>query len=426
MIRGSLPRPALVLPILLCAFAVAAEPPAAEDRDLVLRAPAGDSPLERRMAALQAELRSVPAGSPRFEELAWMHIARARAAHDETGYRLAERCAALMEAAHPGSAAALLIKGHALHAMHRFSEAEAAGRALVGKRGLSYDYGLLGDALMEQGRLPEAREAYQAMMDRKPGAQAYARSAHLRWLHGDTEGAADMMGQAVAATSPRDPESLAWAVSRLGGYLFELGRFKEARAACARALAAVPGHAGALALRGRISLAQGRNADALPDLSAAARATGLPDIRWALADALRLDGKHSAAAGVESGLDASGERADPRAYAVFLATRKRDPDRAARLAARERAARGDAHTHDALAWTAFAAGDLRTADSHADSALATGIRDARLLLHGGLIARAAGRPAVSDTRLAAARRLAHALLPSERKLLEHAAAPGRG
>ena len=80
-------------------------------------------------------------------------------------------------------------------------------RRLVQQRGLSFDYGLLGDALMEQGKLGDAVEAYQRMMNLKPDLRAYARAAHMRWLKGDLEGAIEAMQLAVSAASPSDAES---------------------------------------------------------------------------------------------------------------------------------------------------------------------------------------------------------------------------
>ncbi len=71
--------------------------------------------------------------------------------------------------------------------MHRFSEAEAIARRLVAVREFVLDYGLLGDVLMEQGRVAEAAGAYQKMIDLKPFYQSYTRAAHLRWLKGDLE-----------------------------------------------------------------------------------------------------------------------------------------------------------------------------------------------------------------------------------------------
>ena len=75
---------------------------------------------------------------------------------------------------------AMLLRGHALHQMHRFTEAEPIARELVKTRGLAFDFGLLGDVLMEQGKLKEAIDAYQKMMDQKPNTQAYSRAAHIR------------------------------------------------------------------------------------------------------------------------------------------------------------------------------------------------------------------------------------------------------
>ena len=50
----------------------------------------------------------------------------------------------------------MLLRGHVLISFHRFAEAEAIARELVEQRTLPFDYGLLGDALVEQGRLAEA------------------------------------------------------------------------------------------------------------------------------------------------------------------------------------------------------------------------------------------------------------------------------
>ena len=41
---------------------------------------------------------------------------------------------------------------------------------------------------MEQGKLSDAVEAYQQMMNLKPDLRAYARAAHMRWLKGDLDG----------------------------------------------------------------------------------------------------------------------------------------------------------------------------------------------------------------------------------------------
>ena len=138
-------------------------------------------------------------------------------------YKLAEQCARCIEKRNPQSQEAMLLRAHVLQNLHRFKESETLARRLVQQRGLSFDYGLLGDALMEQGKLSDAVEAYQRMMNLKPDLRAYARAAHMRWLKGDLEGAIEAMQLAVSAATPSDAESAAWVNTRLAFYEFQAG-----------------------------------------------------------------------------------------------------------------------------------------------------------------------------------------------------------
>ena len=130
-----------------------------------------------------------PNAKAALERLGYLHVARARVTGDAGHYTLAEAVANCLQASYPGESAALLLRGHVLHQLHRFNEAEQIARELVAKRTVVLDYGLLGDALMEQGRLDEAATAYQRMIDLKPFYQSYTRAAHVRWMKGDLEGA---------------------------------------------------------------------------------------------------------------------------------------------------------------------------------------------------------------------------------------------
>jgi hypothetical protein len=56
---------------------------------------------------------------------------------------------------------ALLIHGHVRLQRHDFSGTERAACELVERRGNAFDYGLLGDALLETGRIEPAAEAFQ-------------------------------------------------------------------------------------------------------------------------------------------------------------------------------------------------------------------------------------------------------------------------
>jgi tetratricopeptide (TPR) repeat protein len=127
-------------------------------------APGGHAqPTDRAIADLQERARQSPwKRDDALEQLGYKFVARARAANDPGDYTLAERVATCLEEQQPGNPAALLLRGHALHQLHRFREAEAIARTLVTKREFVLDYALLGDALMEQGRLDEAEEFLRA------------------------------------------------------------------------------------------------------------------------------------------------------------------------------------------------------------------------------------------------------------------------
>src|SRR5262245_20136815 len=119
---------------------------------------------DSQIAQLQEKVRT-SGGEKGLEDLGWAFIDKARTSYDPGYYRLAESCAACLESRSPRDPSALLLRGHALDSLHRFSEAEAIARELVSRRGLYLDYELLGDALMEQGKVSEAVAAYQSLMD---------------------------------------------------------------------------------------------------------------------------------------------------------------------------------------------------------------------------------------------------------------------
>jgi tetratricopeptide (TPR) repeat protein len=326
-----------------------------------------------------------------LEQLGYRYIARARILNNPGDYKLAEKSAECLEAQQPGEPTALLLRAHVLHQLHRFSEAEALARRLVEMREFVLDYGVLGDALLEQGKTREAGDAYQKMLDIKPFYQSYVRAGHWRWLKGDIAGALELARLAINTASPRDRESIAWAHTRLAHYELQRGHLDAADRALTSALTYVPEYAAALLARGRVRLAEGRHLEALDVLQRAARLNPLPEYQWNLADALRLNGQDAEAARVERELVERGESEDPRTLALFLATRRQDSSKAVTLAERELAVRADVFTHDAYAWALYSAGRSAEAGAAMERALVEGTSDARLFLHAASIAAANGR-----------------------------------
>jgi tetratricopeptide (TPR) repeat protein len=367
--------------------------------------------------ALRKKAQNGPNADQALEQLGFHYISRARRTNDLGDYTLVERVAGCLESRSPARANALLLRGHALHQLHRFKEAEVVARQLVARREFVLDFGLLGDTLLEQGRIAEAAEAYQRMIDIKPFYQSYIRAAHLRWITGNLPGALDLARQAIAAASQRDLEAVAWAYTRVAQYELQAGRARDARRGIDAALKAHPDYAAALLLRGRLGALSGKRDEAIVDLRRAATLNPLPEYQWTLADALRAAGRSEEAAVVERDLEATGERSDPRTLALFLATRRHRTGFALQLAERELDVRADAFTLDAYAWALAAEGRLPEAGAAMKRALAAGTEDARLFLHAASIAAAAGEPDEARQWYAKARLARLTLLPSELELL---------
>jgi tetratricopeptide (TPR) repeat protein len=386
--------------------------------ELALTAHTGDAAPDQEIARLQRDARSGITPHAKLERLGWAFIEKARLSYDAGYYKLAEQCARCLEAqSSEHRFAALLLRGHALHNLHRFSEAETLARELTEKRGLAFDYGLLSDALMEQGRIDEAISACQRMMNLKPGPQAFSRAAHLRWLGGDLAGAIEMMRMTANAYGPRDGEVAAWAWTKLALYEFQAGRAMQARAAISTALAAQPDYAPALLARGRMLLAEGKNTEAIASLEPAAQATALPEYLWWLAEALRAAGREKEAEAVESRLTARGVQSDARTLSLFLATRGEQPEQALKLAQAEMNERADVFTLDALAWAQCASGNVTAAWATMQRALKTGVADARLFHHAAIIAARVGQARLSRRYLTSAMAMRQMLTPGEKDQL---------
>lgn len=390
----------------------------ADPMALVLAPHSGDGKTDRQIIQLQQKLPSARQPVPMLEQLGWLFVTKARESFDPGFYKLAEQCAAGIEALQPEANEALLLRGHVLQNLHRFKEAEPLARKLVARRGAPFDFGLLGDVLMEQGRLDEAVDAYQKMVDLKPGPQAFARIAHLRWLKGDLEGAVELMREAAASVSGVEAESSAWMLTKLAAYEWQRGDTNAARRAAAKALALQKDFPPALLLLGKMALTEGRTSEAVECLQLATRANPLPEYQWALSEALRVSGQGAAAEVVERDLMKHGAAEDPRTFSLFLATRRIEASRAVELAEQELLTRADVHTHDARSWALAAAGRLEEARRASLLALAEGTADPRLLLHAGCIAEQLGQAADARQHLEKAAGAQQVLLPGERDLLQ--------
>ena len=386
---------------------------------LALATHSGNTAIDLEIIRLQETAKHSMGRSQIFEQLGWAYVQKARVAFDQGFYKLAEQCADCIASQQPDSQEALLLKGYVLCNLHRFKEAEAIARRLTESRSAPFDYGLLGDALMEQGRLNQAIDAYQQMVDLKPGPQAYTRIAHVRWLKGDLEGAIEMMRKAAGAIGTRDAESAAWAYSRLALYELQAGSMQIAERACDAALHLRNDYAPALMVRARIRLAENQNEQAAQLMQRAARINPLPEYKWMLAESLRAAGHTKDAEDIEEEIVERGLTDDPRTVALFLTNRGERLADALSLAEQETNVRGDVFTLDALAWALAATGKATEARDQIMLALAEGTKDARLFYHAGSILSRAGQKQEARLMLSKAAALKQMLLPTEKEGLSN-------
>lgn len=361
------------------------------------------------IAKAQAEIDKAPDLPLGYSNLAMHYMKEARRTGD---FSLNEKAASAVARALELSAADVPARKleASLHlAHHRFAEAEVAAKKLQAELPSdTFAYGVLADAYMEIGNYDQAVVSAQRMVDLKPGTASYSRVAQLRSLYGDHDGAIDMYAKAARASDPADKETQSWCLVQLGDEHWKNGNYGEAEKVYDDALRVFPGYFLALVSKGRVRASVGDYAGAEQLLTDVQSSIPNANATMLLAEIFALRGDADAAnreyEKFEAMQDKLGVAADHRKLGLNWADRGR-AEQALALARTEYAAEKSIYSADLLAWALYRTGNAAEARPYIREALRLKTKDATLLFHAGMIAKANGEGREAARLLAAALKL---------------------
>lgn len=324
-----------------------------------------------------------------YVQLSTLYIKKARETGDFSLNTKAETAVNRALEIEPRDVSARKLQASLNLTFHRFQNALELGQKL--QQELPNDafvYGVLTDANVELGNYKEAIDAAQKMIDLKPNSSSYARVAHIRSLHGDHEGAVEMMTLAAKTADPQDKEAQSWCLVQLGKEYFKAGNFAKAEKVFDEALQIFPNYHLALTEKGIVRAAQDDFDSAVRYLTDSQNRVPLTetiivlgDIYAKQNDAEKAKRQYDLAEAIEQKFG----NTDLRRLALLWADRDIRPDEALTIAERENAARRDIYTADIYAWCLYKNGKFKEAKTAITEALKLKTNDARILYHAGMI-----------------------------------------
>lgn len=285
---------------------------------------------------------------------------------------------------------ALRLQGWVQSGRHEFDAALLSAKRAAKERPYdSWNYGVIVDANVELGRYPEAIEAAQKMVDLQPSPGAYSRIAYLRWLHGDPEGAEEMLLLALDSAAMGSAEA-DWTRTQLGSLQFDRGMLTEAETEHRRVLETNPGYVHALAGLAKVEAARGRYPQSIALYRKALKAGHIAEYDAALGDVYTAAGDAAKARSQYQTVERELKRriANPETkmqLAIFWSDHGMQTSRALQYAEADIATADDIQAWDATAWARYRAGRYKGALEASKRATRLGTRDPRLLYHAGMI-----------------------------------------
>jgi tetratricopeptide (TPR) repeat protein len=395
--RGIMKRIAALLLLVLGAVAGFAQAPA----EIKL------SPAEASMAQARKLIEKNPKDFEAYNALALALSRRARETSDVKFYAQAEETLQKSFEVSPDNFDGQRIHVWLLLGKHEFAAALEAAKKLSQR--MPDDvmlYGFLTDANVELGNYKDAETAAQWMLDLKPGnTPGLTRAAYLRELYGDIEGSLELMNMAYQSTPPGEVEDGAWIVTQMAHLNLAIGKINQAEKLSQQALVMFPGYHYALGNLAKVRIQQKQYDEAVELLKqrydAAPHAENLFDLAQALQLAGKTDEANKAFAEFEQKSLLETNRGDNSNHELifYYADYANRPEPALEVAKREIARRRDVFTLDSYAWALCQNGQYAEARKQIETALAVGVRDAKLFRHAGEIALRSGDKTAAERYL---------------------------
>lgn len=356
------------------------------------------SPAEQSMASAQKLIDKNAKNYEAYNALALALSRRARETSDVKFYNQAEQALEKSFAIAPDNFDGKRIHVWLLLGKHEFAAALEEGTKL--NKRMPDDvmvYGFLTDANVELGNYSDAEKACQRMLDLRTGnLPALTRAAYLRELFGEIDGALELMNMAFQSTPPSQAEDGAWILTQMAHLELATGNLDKSEKLLRQALAMFPGYHYALGNLAKVRIQQKRYGEAAELLQQRYQAAPHAENLYDLAEALQLAGRAEEAkkafADFEQKSLAETNRADNSNHELifYYADHADQPAKALEVAQREIARRHDVFTLDAYAWALYGNGQYAEARKQVETALAVGIRDAKIFRHAGEIALKSG------------------------------------
>ncbi|MGH9024659.1 MAG: tetratricopeptide repeat protein [Acidimicrobiia bacterium] len=283
---------------------------------------------------------------------------------------------------------------------HRFDDAARLATAVYATDPGSLDaLAVLGDAQLESGDYDGARATFEQLGAASSAPAVLIRLSNLARIEGDPE-ALTLARDAAAGARALDlaGESRAFYEATYAQELFDRGRVDEAAAHYEAALEQYPPYHIGLEGLAKVRIAQGRPEDA-EALYLQVRAitpppdfpllVSLGDLATSAGDTDAASDYYAEALTAADGVDVTGPLY-AREFSRYYSDHDLEPERALALAQADLAHRRDVYAYDTLAWALYRNQRYAAAESAAEQALATGIKDPSVLYHAGMIAAARG------------------------------------